>query len=87
MNEMKPVKKELENGETVFVYITNESSSKAVWEQKLPDIEDEHYYLNMDQWDYLQNMFNFKGISTYLMYDKTGVLRHNNTSFIGVDNR
>ena len=87
MKESESVKKRFEGNENVvFVYITNERSPRGIWEQKLPDIGGEHYYLNNDTWDIISDQLEFDGIPAYFIYDKDGLMKHKNISFMGVEN-
>jgi thiol-disulfide isomerase/thioredoxin len=82
---MKPLKDELKGKGVVFVYLTNGSSPKPLWEGKIKDIGGEQYYLTDGEWDYVLNSFSFDGIPSYLIYDKTGQLKHKFTGFPGTD--
>ncbi|MGV6947082.1 TlpA family protein disulfide reductase [Sphingobacterium kyonggiense] len=83
MNEFRAVKGEFYDKDVVFVYLTNGSSPKKLWEEKIQGIGSEHYYLNNDQWMYIMNQFDFEGIPSYLLYDKKGELKDKFTSFPG----
>jgi thiol-disulfide isomerase/thioredoxin len=83
MRESESVRKEFENKKVVFVYITNPSSPRKVWETKLSEIGGEHYYVSDIEWDYLNKSFGFTGIPHYLIYDKNGTLKYNYHTFMG----
>jgi thiol-disulfide isomerase/thioredoxin len=83
--DMKPIKDELKDKGVVFVYLTDGSSSKPLWEEKIKGIGGEQYYLTEGEWNFLMDSFSFSGIPTYLIYDKTGQLKHKFTGFPGTD--
>lgn len=83
--DMKPLKDELKDKGVIFVYLTNGSSSKPLWDSKIKGIGDEQYYLSDGEWDHILNSFNFTGIPSYLIYNKTGQLIHKFTGFPGID--
>ncbi|WP_410220728.1 TlpA family protein disulfide reductase [Pedobacter sp.] len=83
MEQFKSAKKDLLNQDVVFVYLTNGSSPKKLWKEKIKGIGDEHYYLTDDQWEYIMDYFEFDAIPSYLLYDKKGVLANKFTAFPG----
>ena len=83
--EMKPLKDELKDKGVVFVYLTNGSSPKPLWEGKIKSIGGEQYYLTGSEWDYILESFGFEGIPSYLIYDTKGQLIHKFTGFPGID--
>ncbi|MEJ2884413.1 TlpA family protein disulfide reductase [Pedobacter sp. GR22-6] len=50
MKEFSPLKQELHAKDIAFVYLSNESSPKKLWEEKIKGIGSEHYYLKGHQW-------------------------------------
>jgi len=86
MNEIKTIKTELKDKGVVFVYLTNPSSPKPLWEGKIKSIGGEQYYLTANEWEYVMGSFGFEGIPSYLIYDKNGVLKLKFTSYPGTDN-
>ena len=82
---MKPLKDELKDKGVVFVYLTDGSSPKTLWDGKIKAIGDEQYYLTDDEWNYVMDSFSFNSIPTYLIYNKTGQLKHKFTGFPGTD--
>lgn len=85
MKDYRNVKNEMKDKDVVFVYITDMSSPKKLWEEKIKIIGSEHYYLNKEEWKYLLNSFDFSAIPTYLFYDKNGVLKNKVTAYPGSD--
>ena len=83
--DMKPLKAELKDKGVVFVYLTNGSSPRPLWEGKIKDIGGEQYYLTDGEWEFVLNSFSFNSIPSYLIYDKTGQLEHKFTAFPGTD--
>lgn len=85
MKESECVKNEFENKDVVFVDITNSSSLRKVWKQKISDIGGEHYYLTKEEWNSLNKTYDFTAIPHYLIFDKQGVLKINQTTFMGLE--
>ena len=86
MKESESVRREFENKNVVFVYLTDPSSQRKAWEQKISEIHGEHYYLTQKEWDSLNKIYDFTGIPHYLIFDKSGKLKYNYQAFMGVEN-
>jgi len=86
MRISESVKSEFENKEVVFVYMTDPSSPRKAWEQKISVIGGEHYYVTKKEWDNLNKTYGFSGIPHYLIFDKSGILKHNYHTFMGNEN-
>jgi thiol-disulfide isomerase/thioredoxin len=87
MEEFGTLKEDFSDKDVVFVYFTNPSSPKTLWEKKIPGIGGEHYYLNGEEWESISssNKYGFDGIPTYLIFDKKGELKTKTTSYPGND--
>ena len=87
IKKMEPLKTELQNQGVVFVYITDTSSGKKEWEERIREIGGEHYYLTKEEWETLSSSkeYGFKGIPAYLLFDSKGVLKNKITGFPGVE--
>ncbi|WP_316793721.1 TlpA disulfide reductase family protein [Pedobacter frigoris] len=85
MKEFRSTKNEFHDKDVVFVYLTNGSSPKELWEEKIKGIGSEHYYLKDTQWKYMMEHFAFKGIPSYILYNKDGALINKFTGFPGND--
>lgn len=83
LQKSESVKSEFENKEVVFVYITDPSSPRKAWEQKVSVIGGEHYYVTKKEWDNLNKTYSFDAIPHYLIFDKSGILKHNYHTFMG----
>lgn len=83
IKQFRSTKGDFRDREVVFVYLTNGSSPKKLWEEKIIGIGDEHYYLTDAQWNYMMKHFEFKYIPSYLLYDKNGVIRYKFSAFPG----
>ena len=83
MQQYRTVKSELKGKDVVFVYLTNSSSPQELWEEKIKKIGGEHYYLKDEEWEYLMDVFNFKGIPSYVIFDTKGEVRHQFTGYPG----
>jgi thiol-disulfide isomerase/thioredoxin len=85
LHESESVRKELENKEVVFLYFTDTSSPKSLWEQKVYETSGEQYYVSLKAMDYIKKKYNFTGIPHYLIFDKNGQLKYNHSEFMGND--
>jgi len=83
MTRFNSIKGQLKDKGVVFVYITNGSSPKELWDKKINSIPGEHYYLKADEWEYLMKNSGFTGIPSYLIFDKKGIRQHKFTSYPG----
>ena len=83
MKKYRTVKSKLQGKNVVFVYITNGSSPKKLWEPIIKNIGGEHYYLNADEWQYLMETFDFQGIPSYVIFDTQGEVSHQFTGYPG----
>ena len=83
MQQFKSIKGDFDGKNVAFVYLTNRSSAKNLWEEKIIGIGSEHYYLTDSQWEYIMNEFGFSGIPSYLVYGKDGILINKFTGFPG----
>lgn len=81
MQRFRPVKAELHGKDIVFVYLTNRSSDRKLWEEKIKGIGSQHYYLDDKQWEYIMTKFEFEYIPSYLLYDKKGTLSNKFSAF------
>ena len=82
--EMIPMKEELKDKDIVYIYITGETSPKGTWENMIPDIHGEHFYLTAEQWEYLGKAFGIDGVPTYLVIDRAGDVKYKSVGFPGV---
>lgn len=85
MKETKALKNEMQGKNIAFVYITDVSSPRELWEEKIKMIGGEQYYLTKDECDYVMNSLGFTGIPTYLFYDTKGVLKNKVTAYPGAE--
>lgn len=74
MKQMKPMKKDLEGKDIVYVFIAGENSPKETWDNMIPDIHGEHYRVTAAQWNYLSRQFSIQGFRLILLSIKKGVL-------------
>ncbi|RFS20222.1 hypothetical protein DVR12_21140 [Chitinophaga silvatica] len=75
IKESRAFKKQLSDKGTVFIYISNSSSPKGLWERHIQGIGGQQYYLTTKEWKYLLERFNFGAIPSYLIFDKNGILK------------
>ncbi|MFC3197584.1 TlpA family protein disulfide reductase [Parapedobacter deserti] len=85
MKQFRVTKGYFRDKDVVFVYLTNESSPRKLWEEKINGIGSEHYYLTNAQWEYMMDHFGFESIPSYLLYNTEGVLINKFTAFPGND--
>ena len=85
MTEFRSTKAEFHGKDVAFVYLTNGSSPRKLWEEKIKGIGSEHYYLAGAQWEYIMNQFEFEYIPSYLIFDIKGLLIKKYTAFPGND--
>ena len=83
MQEFRSTKNDLRNKDVAFVYLTNGSSPRKLWEEKIIGIGDQHYYLTASQWSYVMDHFGFEAIPSYLLFNKEGLLINKFTAFPG----
>ena len=83
MKEIHPLKEQMRGKEVVFVYITNMTTPVRWWEEEIQGIGGEHYYLNQEEWRYVTEHFNFRGIPAYLLFDTAGKLKYQTTDYPG----
>lgn len=83
MQEFRSTKNDLKNKNVAFVYLTNGSSPRKLWEEKIKGIGDEHYYLTDSQWNHIMDYFGFEAIPSYLLFNKEGLLKNKFTAFPG----
>ena len=84
MKTILPVKEELW-GKVAFVYVTGETSQKALWNKMIPDIHGDHYYVTAAQWETLLKQFDAQGIPAYVVVDKEGKVVTNHIGYPGND--
>jgi thiol-disulfide isomerase/thioredoxin len=85
MKETKKIKNEMHDKNIAFVYITDVSSPRELWEEKIKMIGGEQYYLTNDECDYVMESLGFTAIPTYLFYDLKGVLKNKVTAYPGAE--
>lgn len=83
--KLKEVKSVLKDKDVVYVYLTNSSSPKELWSDRIKGIGGEHYYLSDDEWQYLMDSFGFEAIPSYVIFGKNGVVKHKLTGYPGND--
>lgn len=84
MKTIEPLKKEME-GKVTFVYVSGVTSPKKLWENMIPDIHGEHFYVTAEQWQTLLSQFESQGIPTYVVVDKDGNVQSKFIGFPGND--
>lgn len=83
IKHFRDIKGDFRDKNVVFVYITDGSSPKKLWEEKIIGIGDEHYYLTDAQWNYMMEHFDLKYIPSYLLYNEEGILINKFSAFPG----
>jgi thiol-disulfide isomerase/thioredoxin len=72
MQQIKPLKEELDGVDVAFVYIAGPGSPRGVWENVITDVKGDHYYLTTDEWNQVSALFNIRGIPHYVLVSKEG---------------
>lgn len=81
MQRFRNTKAEFHGKDVVFVYLTDGSSPRKLWEEKIKGIGNEHYYLDDKQWRHVMDKFEFEYIPSYLLCNKKGVLTNKFSAF------
>lgn len=84
MKTILPIKEELW-GKVAFIYITGETSPKTIWNNMIPEIHGDHYYVTNAQWETLLKQFEAQGIPTYVIVDKEGNIVAKHIGYPGND--
>lgn len=72
-----------DNKDVIFVYMTNQTSNYAQWNNFVAKLGGEHYYLYNKQSDKIFANYGFDSIPTYLVFDKHGKLTHKSVGLKG----
>ncbi|WP_114790892.1 TlpA disulfide reductase family protein [Niabella yanshanensis] len=72
IREIAPLKEEMKEKNTVFLYITDASSPEKTWKNMIAGINGEHFRLTENEWNYLAGFFNISGIPHYALVNKKG---------------
>ena len=67
--------------DVTFVYLTSPSSPLPTWQEMIPDIRGDHYYLSKEQWNFIMEKLGIEGIPTYLVVGKNGKVLKQLTGF------
>jgi thiol-disulfide isomerase/thioredoxin len=86
MDESKGMKNAMKDKNVVFVYITNTTSDTKKFYETSHEVGGEHYILNVEDFNYLQNKNDFYGIPAYMVFNANGVLKNKVTGYPGNDN-
>ena len=71
MEKLEPLKEGRLKG-VRFVYVTDATSPKETWEQMVPGIHGDHYYLQGAGMDLILGQLGSGGYPTYLVVDRSG---------------
>jgi len=81
---MQPIKVEFADKDVVFLYLAGEDSPEIIWENMVADISGSHYRLSAEQWDYLHDILDVKGVPTFIILDREGNQMYYSVGFPGV---
>ena len=81
---MQPIKVEFAEKDVVFLYIAGENSPEIAWENMIADMQGVHHRLSAEQWDYLCDSLNVRGVPTYIIIDREGNQSYHTVGFPGV---
>ncbi len=85
MKKFADTKESYKDKEVVFVYLADESSPEAAWNNMIATIGGEHYRLKGEQMNYLKAKFKIRGIPSYVIFNKKGEQVYFRTGFEGAD--
>lgn len=83
MKKMKDIKPQMAEKDVVIVYITDTSSPESDWNGMLSDIGGIHYRLDKKQFNALKGKYEFRGIPTYIVFDKEGNKAYQRSGYPG----
>lgn len=71
--EIEPLKSgELKSDDIVWIYIADDSSPEATYNEKIQHIKGNHYRLNSEQAKIVKRQFGIKAIPAYVLVEKSG---------------
>ena len=85
IDQMKPMKQELEGKDIVYIYMTSSTSEFDTWKELIPDIHGEHYYLTEEQLNHIFQQYGEQAYPTYAIYNPKGERTYLTTGFPGVE--
>ena len=85
IDQMKPMKQELEDKDIVYIYMTSSTSPFDTWKELIPDIHGEHYYLTEEQLNHILQQYGEQAYPTYAIYNPQGERIYLTTGFPGVE--
>ncbi len=85
IDQMKPMKQELEGKDIVYIYMTSSTSEFDTWKDLIPDIHGEHYYLTEEQLNHILQQYGEQAYPTYAIYNSKGERTYLMTGFPGVE--
>ena len=85
IEQMKPMKQELEGKDIVYIYLTSPTSPFQDWEELIPEIHGEHYYLTEEQLNHILQQYGEQAYPTYAIYNPKGERTYLTTGFPGVE--
>jgi thiol-disulfide isomerase/thioredoxin len=85
IDQMKPMKQELEDKDIVYIYLTSSTSEFDTWKEIVPDIHGEHYYLTEEQLNHILQQYGEQAYPTYAIYNSKGKRTYLTTGFPGVE--
>ncbi len=83
LKEMRHLELPLKSEELAHVYITGDSSSKALWSKMIKEMGGQQYYLDSKCWENLLAKYSFESIPSYLIFNKKGELKSIFTGYCG----
>ncbi len=81
---MQPIKVQFANKDVEFLYLAGEDSPAVVWENVIADISGTHHRLSAEQWDYLHDLLDVRGVPTFIIIDREGNQSFHSVGFPGV---
>ena len=85
MKQFRDTKETFRDKDIAFVYVASERSPKGAWQNTIPDIWGEHFYLTSGQFEYLSKTYGIDGVPTYFIFDKEGKQIHHEVGLQNVN--
>lgn len=83
LKETNSLELSIRKEDVAHVYLTDESSPKELWNKRIKEVGGQHYYLNNEIWRQLMKKYSFNGIPAYLIFDRSGEIKHHFSGYPG----
>lgn len=83
LKETNSLELSIKKEDVAHVYLTDESSPKELWNKRIKEVGGQHYYLKNEVWRQLMKKYSFNGIPSYLIFDRSGEIKHHFSGYPG----